>query len=118
MSVTITNNTVTILANEKKNSSLALRFMADAILALARSRTPLGETGNLRNNTLVQVLGPHGIIQWNTAYAQYQERGERLDGSYKVRNYTTTGTGAQFAQSAVTDITTNDEIYFLRAGLI
>lgn len=45
--------------------------------------------GNLRENVMVT----NQAIYYMSPYAEYQYNGQRKDGSRKVRNYTTPGTG-------------------------
>lgn len=47
------------------------------------------DKGNLRTNVDVQP----STITYESPYAKYQYYGERADGSHKVQNYTTPGTG-------------------------
>lgn len=117
MSVKITDNTVTIIANNTRNASLALRFMADDVVRIAGPKTPR-KRGNLSQDILRQVLGKRATIEWRKVYAQYQERGKRRDGSHVVRKYTRSGTGPHFAENAVKEVVANAEKYFKRARLI
>lgn len=52
----------------------------------------------------IQTRGHEGSITWNSPYAQYQERGSRADGSHKIQNYTTPGTGPGFAKNTISDV--------------
>ena len=55
-----------------------------------------------RNVTKTVVPGTYtGTIIWRQPYSSYQERGSRADGSHVVRNYTTPGTGKDFAKNSV-----------------
>ncbi len=45
--------------------------------------------GNLRKNVMVTT----DAIYYMSPYAEYQYKGERNDGTHKVQNYTTPGTG-------------------------
>lgn len=47
------------------------------------------DTGNLRTNVDIQS----NSITYESPYARYQYYGIREDGSHKVKNYTTPGTG-------------------------
>lgn len=53
--------------------------------------------GNLR--TIVDIQ-PNKIV-YESEYAEYQYRGERQDGSHKVKNYTTPGTGPYWDQRMI-----------------
>lgn len=78
----------------------------DAVLKESKPVTPK-DKGNLGRDVLRTVNGLHGVIEWRKTYASYQERGMRADGSRKVRNYTTPGTGPHFAENAVMKIVDN-----------
>lgn len=111
MSVRITNNHPKLLGKLQRNSGVALRRAADDVLRVSRPKTPLGDSTFLRNNTVIQVLGNKATITWNTVYAQYQERGSRRDGSHRVRRYSTGGTGKNFAENAIVQVTKNASKY-------
>jgi len=104
MSVTIQDNTPKIIAQVRSNGSLAIKRALDDVLRLSRPNTPLADTMFLRNNTQTQTLGLSGVVKWMARYAQYQERGARRDGSHRVRNYTTGGTGSGFAEDAIKQV--------------
>ncbi len=50
------------------------------------------DLGNLRANVDIQS----GLITYESEYAEYQFYGQRADGSHKVTNYTTAGTGPRW----------------------
>ncbi len=64
-------------------------------------RTPV-DTG-LMKSQVRSFKSPSGgyRVEANAVYSAYQERGEARDGSRKVRNYTTSGTGAGWFQDAI-----------------
>lgn len=79
-----------------------IEAMADAVLARARITVPrkygdLSDTGRVEGNGLEREV-IYGDMDHR--YAAYQERGERIDGSYKVKHYTTPGTGSRYLQNA------------------
>lgn len=115
--VNTTDNTVKILVDDLRNASLALQFMLQDIQRKADPKTPK-DTGRLRQSPVRQVLGLKGIIEWKKVYAQYQERGARKDGSHRVRNYSTPGTGPHWAENAVIEVAKSAELYFKKARLI
>ena len=57
---------------------------------------PMDE-GNLRTNVDIQA----DSITYESPYASYQYRGEREDGSHKVKKYTTPGTGTYWDRKMV-----------------
>jgi hypothetical protein len=104
MSVKVIDNTPKILAQVRINGSLAVNRALTDVLRESRPKTPKADTNFLRNNTLKQVTGLRGVLKWLTVYAQYQERGSRADGTRRVKNYTTGGTGKSFAENAIKKI--------------
>jgi len=114
MSVKIQDNNAKIRLDTSKRASLGLRFIGDDILKRANPMTPK-KRGNLRRDTIVQVLGLSGTVKWLKNYAAPQERGF---GRGPIRNYTTPGTGPHFAEKAVTKAVENSGSQFKKAGLI
>ena len=110
MSVKVIDNTAKITIDTSRKASLALRFIGDDVLRRANPITPK-KRGNLRRDTLVQVLGLSAKIKWGKNYAIYQERRQ-------YRNYTTPGTGAHFAEKSVQQAVNNASSQFKKAGLI
>ena len=93
MSVRITDNTPQIKSMFSIKASIFLRRMADQIVKISTPKTPK-KTGDLRRGVVKQVLGLKGTIKWGKNYAVHQE-------TKKFRNYTTPGTGPNFAVDAV-----------------
>lgn len=110
MSVEINDNTVTYKNQMSLNANLALRFITDAIQQTANPKTPK-RLGNLRNDTVKQVVGLHGTIEWRKRYAGYQE-------TKQYKHYTTPGTGPHYAENAVKTVANDSDQYFRKAGLI
>lgn len=108
-----TDNTDLLISEMRNKSSLAIRFMLDAIHDTSRPTTPR-KTGQLRGDVTKRVTGNRGSIKWGKKYAWYQERGYT---SGPVRKYTTPGTGAHFASNAVRKVTNESSRYFRQAGL-
>lgn len=101
--VTIKDNSATWLKVQLINFDNATRAMAEATTTLANVTTPL-RTGTLRSSRRARRNSPLNYSAMfgdsRVAYAAYQERGMRADGSHKVRHYTTPGTGAHFLKNA------------------
>ncbi len=93
MSVKITNNMPSILAEKKRNGSVFLREVADRIHRESTPNTPM-KTGRLRMDVVKSILGLKGTIVWGKNYAAKMEE-------IAFRNYTTPGTGKDFAKNAV-----------------
>ena len=117
MSVRITDNSNRIKIDNARGISLAIRFALDDIDRRAFPKTPKKQ-GELRKNIKKSVTGNRGRIKWQSAYAQYQERGRRRDGTHIVRNYTSGGTGKRFAETAVEQVDRNRLSYFRKAKVL
>lgn len=93
------------------NVKAAHRALMEAILITSRMKAPkktppsgmLRLTGEVKDEPAPDTMAV--IYGDNIAYAAYQERGMRADGSHKVRNYTTPGTGAHYLKNAGDTIT-------------
>lgn len=102
--------------------SLAIRMMMEDINTLSTPITPKSAPpngGSLRASITKQMVSPtKGVMEWNVPYAQYQERGMRADGSHVVRNYTTPGTHAHFAEESVKKVVEKIPQYLKAGGMI
>jgi hypothetical protein len=116
MAYRITDNTPQVTSLKLQQSSIFLRSAAEEIVSISTPNTP-EKSGRLRADVLKQVLGLKGKIEWRKNYAQYQERGSRADGSHVVRNYTTPGTGPNFAENAVKIVVAKTGLIAKRVGL-
>lgn len=114
MSVKIIDNHAKITLDTSKKASTALRFIGDDVLKRSTPITPK-KRGNLRRDTLVQVLGLSAKIKWVKNYAVYQEAGRSRG---VIRNYTTPGTGPHFAEKSVKAAVANANQQFRKANLI
>ncbi len=108
------DNTQRIMRETDNRAGLAIRLMLEAIQRQSTPTTPM-RTGNLRADVRKRVSGKSGSIHWGARYAAYQERGYT---SGRVRRYTTPGTGAHFAERAVTNVKNDSRRYFKMAGLL
>lgn len=97
MSVKITDNTVEIVRAADVAQNVFIRNAGTFMIDTARPITPY-KKGYLSRSPVVQVLGKSGKVRWIKEYAAPQEVG-RIKGSV-IRNYTTPGTGAHFAERA------------------
>lgn len=68
-------------------------FLLDTVYRRMDKYVPMRD-GNLRKNVMVT----NQAIYYMSPYAEYQYRGQRKDGSHKVKNYTTPGTGHHWDQ--------------------
>lgn len=101
--VRIDSKATATVAVINQNLSSAVGAMANAILATSKMVTPM-KSGKLRYSGQVTGYGLQRDISYNTAYAAYQERGMRADGSHVVRHYTTPGTGAHYLEKTAEKI--------------
>lgn len=109
MAYKLTNNVAVIKASNDANIPLALRFMLDNAHSVAYPNTPK-DTGDLRSNVTKNVIGRQGIISWRMNYAIYQEENQ-------YTNYTTAGTGPNFAKNAVAETLDNADEFFRKARI-
>lgn len=115
--VKYTDYTQPLVIKTQQQAVIFLRIACDVLVETAEPRTPK-DKGNLRRDTLKQVLGLKASVRWRKEYAAYQEAGKRFDGSRVVKNYTTPGTGAHFAENAAKQIPGKTLQIAQRAGLI
>ena len=102
MPVTIQHNEEYIRQLTTQRISLANRLIIEDIHRTSLHNTPMLSSQLRRNVTKTVVPETYtGTIIWKVPYASYQERGSRADGSHVVKNYTTPGTGKDFAKNAV-----------------
>lgn len=89
-----------------KASDLAMYAVAEQMLADSEKFVPysggsIQSAGGLRESGKV-VKGDDGCfyLVYDSVYALYQWFGVRADGTHRVRNYTTAGTGKQWIETA------------------
>jgi hypothetical protein len=90
---------------------MALGRMAMAVeIALKTSSGMPVDTGNMKSQTR-HFKNDNGNwrTEIDTAYAAYQEKGMRKDGTRIVKNYTTSGTGSGFFMRAIDIMTRQKE---------
>lgn len=82
--------------------ALAEQMLADSEKFVPYSGGSIGSAGGLRESGHVvrgEDTGAYYLV-WDTVYALYQWFGIRADGTHKVKNYTTSGTGKQWVEKA------------------
>ena len=109
MSVRVTSNRLQIQSETDNKTSLAIRFMIEAIHRESTPNTPKRD-GLLRADVIKRVQGKKGYIMWDKNYAVYQEKKQ-------YQNYTTAGTGPHFAENAARSVAKNAREYFRKAGV-
>ena len=102
----------------ENSAAIAIRMMMEDTHTISLPVTPL-KNNALRTSVTKQMFGPTlGIMTWHVPYAAYQERGMRADGSHVVRNYTTPGTHAHFAEESVRQVVAQLPKYVNMGGLL
>lgn len=88
-------------ASEKAMYALAEQMLADSEKFVPYSGGSVQSAGGLRESGhVVQGESNNLYIVWDIVYALYQWYGIRADGTHKVKNYTTPGTGKQWVEKA------------------
>lgn len=89
-------------AKDKAAYALAEQMLADSEKFVPFSAGSSQSAGNLRESGKVVKGESSGrfYLVWDTVYALYQWFGVRADGTHRVRNYTTPGTGTQWVEKA------------------
>ena len=88
-------------ASDKALYALAEQMLADSEKFVPYSGGSVTSAGGLRESGKV-TRGKSGVfyLVWDSVYALYQWFGIRADGTHKVRNHTTPGTGKQWVEAA------------------
>lgn len=116
MSVRVTDNTAQLKARNQRSTQVFLRMLIEEVDNNAAPITPR-DTGMLRNSTMKRVLGNRGTIAWNKIYARPQEAGVVGKTHAPVRKYTSSGTGAHYAERAVMKTLASASSILRRAGV-
>ena len=118
MSVEIEDNTYQIENDVENAVALTLRLAIEDIHRRSNNITPL-KNNALRTSVLKTMpTKTRGVIEWRVPYAAYQERGMRADGTHVVQNYTTPGTGKEYAKRSVEATMKNFQEIAKQGGLI
>lgn len=107
MPVVVKHHEPELIARLNAKIAMCNRLLLEDIHRESQYKTPLKD-GDLREQVTktVNQTEKTGTITWTVPYASYQERGKRFDGSHVVKNYTTPGTGKDFAKNAVKSVMT------------
>ncbi len=99
--VKIKDNSAGWIHKKERELEKGLNTMAKAILARAQVKVPL-KGGALKASGKVTGKSLERTVSFGSGlkYGAYQERGERLDGSHKVRRYTTPGTSKHYLKDS------------------
>jgi hypothetical protein len=116
MGTVIIDNTDRVLLNINKVKDRSLHVAANDIEVIVKTggKTPLGPAGKDKSRARLRgltrqekVSESHYRVVLPVAWASYQERGMRADGSHVVRKYTEPGTGKGFLQAAINTVGKN-----------
>lgn len=95
-----TDNLMKFVNNNADDMDRALSRMSKDILQISKVRVPF-KRGNLQKQGESKKIAKmkHRVV-YDEEYAAYQERGQRKDGTRRVINYSTPGTGKDFLKGA------------------
>lgn len=85
------------LASDKAAAALAEQMLQDSLQIIPKQERTLRDSGRIEKDENGAVS-----LVWKTVYAPYQWYGERIDGTHKVKNYSTPGTGKMWVEQART----------------
>lgn len=114
MSVRFIDNTVAVKRHLAHQATRGLDGMAANTVRVANLTAPFRNRGSLKARRTVIKKISQTVIQviWPVAWAQYQNRGRRADGTHVVKRYTTGGTGKGFVDRGVQDTLANVRRFF------
>ena len=103
----------------KQAADLMLAKMRNDAFVLSKAKVPVKEgdlsaSGKQERRKMLSHRVSYGETL-SDPYAPYQERGSRRDGSHKVRNYTTAGTGKDFLKNAANNVISKSTQYAKQA---
>lgn len=96
-SVKLTDSSGAWFNHQASRINKALNAMATTILKESQMVVPRRDN-RLVNSARVIPGNKQVAVVYTKPYAAYQERGERADGSRKVRKYTSPGTGKHYLE--------------------
>lgn len=111
-SVTITDKSGQWFNGQIGKMNSALGIMANTILKESQAKVPR-KSGSLAKNARVVIGSKKAAVIYPAPYGGYQERGQRYDGTHKVRNYTTPGTGKHYLEDTGKKVTERGIRWFL-----
>lgn len=115
MTVRFIDNTVAVKQHFDQQATRGLEGMAANTLRVSNLTAPFRNKGSLKSRRVQVQKVSKTIIQlvWPVAWAQYQNRGRRADGTHVVRRYTTSGTSKGFVDRGVQDTVENVRRFFV-----
>ena len=114
MATRFIDNTVATKQHFQRQATRGLEGMAANTVRVANLTAPFRSRGSLKARSTVIKKISQSVIQviWPVAWAQYQNRGRRADGTHVVKKYTTGGTGKGFVDRGVQDTMSNMRRFF------
>ncbi len=110
MKVIVKDYTVKITNDLTQKASIFLRLASEDIVKNSTPNTPM-KTGELRRGVLKETLGLKGKVVWQKNYAAKMEE-------MQFKNYTTPGTGKDYAKNAVHKTIAGTKSILSSSGLI
>lgn len=107
MSVKFTNHTPKVRQEGLQKASRFIRVFEEDAVNISLSGTPK-KTGDLRRSHIKSVQGLHGRVRWLKKYAARLEK-------VRFKNYTTPGTGPNFALNAMKKTLKNQNSLYRKA---
>lgn len=117
--VRIVDKTEKVIDFVENRSDSAIEAMATDILRYSKIIAPHKDGSLVESGETEQISSRHWRVWFGRTqageYAAYQHRGVRLDGTRRVKKWTTPGTGPLFLKKAGSQIGRQALIYFRRA---
>lgn len=116
MGWTIKDNSEQFIQKVEDVMDTAMSRMIQDIATVAKIKAPF------KHGDLTKEIKPERVAKFkyivlvNLEYAAYQEKGERADGTHKIRKYTTPGTGAHFLENAGDQVVEQVDDYLKQAA--
>ena len=110
MKVIVKDYTVQVTNELAQKASIFLRLAAEDIVKNSTPNTPM-KTGQLRRSVLKETLGLKGKVAWQRDYAAKMEE-------IQFKNYTTPGTGKDYAKNAVHETIEGTKELLTNSGLV
>lgn len=109
------DNTIKVKIDLNNKVPIFMRFFLEEVHKQADPITPK-KLGRLRQGVRKTVTGNNGKIEWIKEYAAAQEVGTTR--GYPIQNYSTAGTGKNYAQRGVVKALKNSDDVLRKARII
>lgn len=114
--IIILDHTPTFEEHNEHVCDIALGSMAQDVEMMAAFKVPVDTGALARYIRKLRISARHWKVTVNKDYAEYQERGSRADGSYRVRRYSRPGSGTHFLEDAGNIAKGRKNSYFKKAA--